>query len=103
MINWYENYLTHRNLITEINGANYTASNGIGFPQSGVVSANFWKIVFDPEINIINNKDTWSEWRLTVISATGRVEMGIVLGLYCSLEAADHSQKSAPKGTCRPM
>ena len=43
-----------------------------------------------------------TEWRLTVISATGRIEMGIVLGLYCSLEAADHSQKSAPKGTCRP-
>ena len=55
----------------------------------------------DNEKGVISN-DIWSEWRLTVISATGRIEMGIVLGMYCSLEAADHSQKSAPKGTCRP-
>ena len=56
----------------------------------------------EPDGSVSKLFQTWSEWRLTVISATGRVEMGIVLGLYCSLEAADHSQKSAPKGTCRP-
>ena len=34
-------------------------------------------------IILIKNKyfTTWSEWRLTVISATRRVEMGIVSGV----------------------
>ena len=56
--NWYHNFLTHRDLETELKGETYSASNGLGFPQGGVVSADFWKIVFDPAIHIINNENT---------------------------------------------
>ena len=54
LVKWYYNYLTHRNITTEIGG--YEAKNtiGIGFPQGGVCSAKFWIIAFDPAIEIIN-------------------------------------------------
>ena len=55
---WYHNYITHRNLTTELNGETYEATTGIGFPQGGVVSAEFWKIVFNPAIEIINSDNT---------------------------------------------
>ena len=54
LVEWYYNYLTHRNITTEIGG--YEAKNTIrvGFPQGGVCSAKFWIIAFDPAIEIIN-------------------------------------------------
>ena len=55
---WYFVYLTHRNLNAELHGETYTATTGIGFPQGGVVSADFWKIVFDPAVCIVNEKKT---------------------------------------------
>ena len=48
----------HRNLTTTIQNATYTASNNVGFPQGGVVSADFWRIAFDPAIGIINSSLT---------------------------------------------
>ena len=56
--NWYHNYLTHRDLHTELNGEIYEATTSIGFPQGGVVSADFWKIAFNPAMEIINNEHT---------------------------------------------
>ena len=58
LIQWYYNYLTHRNLSTTLQNHTYTASNAIGFPQGGVVSADFWKIAFNPAIEIINSSNT---------------------------------------------
>ena len=58
LVRWYYNYLQHRNLITTLQNHTYTASNAIGFPQGGVVSADFWKIAFNPAIEIINNSNT---------------------------------------------
>ena len=55
---WYHNYLTHRNLTTELKGETYNATTAMGFPQGGVVSADFWKILFDPALEIINSNDT---------------------------------------------
>ena len=39
--NWYHNYLTHRDLHTELNGERYEATTGVGFPQGGVVSVSY--------------------------------------------------------------
>ena len=58
LIMWYYNYLTHRNIETELNNETSFASNGVGFPQGRVVSAYFWKIVFDPALSLINNDNT---------------------------------------------
>ena len=54
MVNWYYNYITHRNLHAEINGEKYVTTTKIGFPQGGVCSAKFWIIAFNDAINIIN-------------------------------------------------
>ena len=56
MIIWYFNYLTHRDLESTFHNETFKATTLVGFPQGGVVSADFWKIVFDPAIQIINNK-----------------------------------------------
>ena len=58
LVQWYYNYLIHRNLITTIQNDTFTASNAIGFPQGGVVSADFWKIAFNPALEIINSNLT---------------------------------------------
>ena len=54
MVNWYYNYLIHRNIYTEISGTKICFSTSTGFPQGGVNSADFWSIVFDPALKIIN-------------------------------------------------
>ena len=38
---WYYNYLTHRNLQTNITGYEGKVTIGVGFPQGGVCSAKF--------------------------------------------------------------
>ena len=58
LIQWYFNYLTHRNIESELHNETFQASTGTGFPQGGVVSADFWKIVFDPALDIINKNGT---------------------------------------------
>ena len=54
MVNWYYNYLIHRNIYAEISGVKLSFSTSTGFPQGGVNSADFWIIVFDPALQIIN-------------------------------------------------
>ena len=54
MVEWYYDYLCHRNLYTENNGDQAVATIRIGFPQGGVCSAKFWIIAFNEAINIIN-------------------------------------------------
>ena len=54
MVEWYYDYLCHRNLYTEHNGDSASATIRIGFPQGGVCSAKFWIIAFNEAINIIN-------------------------------------------------
>ena len=54
MVNWYYNYLCHRNLHTEHNGESASATIRIGFPQGGVCSAKFWIIAFNKAVEIIN-------------------------------------------------
>ena len=39
MVNWYYNFITHRNLHVEINGTTASKTVSIGFPQGGVCSA----------------------------------------------------------------
>ena len=52
MINWYYNYLVHRNLIADIGGYKGEVSIDIGFPQGGVCSAKFWIIAFNKAVEI---------------------------------------------------
>ena len=54
VVNWYYNYITHRNLHINIKGIKKVISAGTGFPQGGVCSAKFWVIVFNEAIDIIN-------------------------------------------------
>ena len=54
VVNWYYNYITHRNLHINIKGVKKIISAGTGFPQGGVCSAKFWIIVFNEAIEIIN-------------------------------------------------
>ena len=54
MVQWYHNYITHRNIQVTMHGETVTFSTGIGFPQGGVCSAKFWLIAFDFAIKIIN-------------------------------------------------
>ena len=58
MINWYYNYLVHRNLIADIGGYKGEVSIDIGFPQGGVCSAKFWIIAFNKAVEIINQWGT---------------------------------------------
>ena len=55
MVNWYHNYLCHRNLYAELHQDQASCSTGVGFPQGGVYSARFWLIAFNQAIKIINN------------------------------------------------
>ena len=55
MVNWYYNFITHRNLHVEINGTSTSKTVNIGFPQGGVCSAKFWIIAFNEAIEIINS------------------------------------------------
>ena len=54
MVNWYYNYLIHRNLYTCVSGTSLCFRTSTGFPQGGVNSADFWIIVFNPALEIIN-------------------------------------------------
>ena len=58
MINWYYNYLVHRNLTADIGGYKGEVSIDIGFTQGGVYSAKFWIIAFNKAIEIINQWGT---------------------------------------------
>ena len=54
MVQWYYNYIGHRDIIVDMHGNRASFSTGIGFPQGGVCSAKFWLIAFDYAIKIIN-------------------------------------------------
>ena len=57
MVNWYYNYLIHRNIYAQISGVDISFSTSVGFPQGGVNSADFWIIVFNPALEIINSNN----------------------------------------------
>ena len=40
MVNWYYNFITHRNLHVEINGTTASKTVCIGFPQGGYAVPN---------------------------------------------------------------
>ena len=54
MVQWYFNYITHRDIEITMHDILRVFSTGIGFPQGGVCSAKFWLIAFDTAIQIIN-------------------------------------------------
>ena len=54
MVQWYFNYITHRDIEIAMHGDLKCFSTGLGFPQGGVCSAKFWLIAFDYAIQIIN-------------------------------------------------
>ena len=54
IVQWYFNYITHRDIEIAMHGDKKTFSTGLGFPQGGVCSAKFWLIAFDYAIQIIN-------------------------------------------------
>ena len=54
MVQWYYNYITHRDILIDLHGEHVAFSTGVGFPQGGVCSAKFWLIAFDFAIKIIN-------------------------------------------------
>ena len=54
MVQWYHNYMIHRDIQVEMHGETLYFSTGIGLPQGGVCSAKFWLIAFDFAIKIIN-------------------------------------------------
>ena len=53
LVEWYYNYLMHRNMNFELQGATKRVSNSLGFPQGGVASAKMWLVAFDKAIEII--------------------------------------------------
>ena len=55
MVDWYHDYLSHRNLYATLHQDEASCSTGVGFPQGGVCSARFWLIAFNQAIKIINN------------------------------------------------
>ena len=55
LIEWYYNYLMHRNMYFDLQGSTKTVSNSLGFPQGGVASAKMWLIAFNKAIEIINS------------------------------------------------
>ena len=54
MVQWYHNYMSHRDIIVTMHGETMVFSTGVGFPQGGVCSAKFWLVAFDYAIQIIN-------------------------------------------------
>jgi len=79
MVNWYYEYITHRNIFTEINGSKISKTIKVGFPQGGVCSAKFWIIAFNEAINIINTHGTFgngfADDCLTMIGGTNVHQM----------------------------
>ena len=57
MVGWYDSYITHRNIIININGEILELSASAGFPQGGVCSATFWVIAYDEALLILNKHD----------------------------------------------
>ena len=57
MVNWYYNYLIHRNITITSGGITITVSIGNGFPQGGVNSADFSKIAFNEALEIVNENE----------------------------------------------
>ena len=55
MVEWYFDYLTHRNLYLTLHGITVGISVSTGFPQGGVASAKFWIIAFNMALKIINS------------------------------------------------
>ena len=53
LIEWYYNYITHRNIEFKDKEYELTGTIDIGFPQGGVCSAKFWIIAFDYALDII--------------------------------------------------
>ena len=54
MVQWYFNYISHRDIEISMHDELAKFSTGIGFPQGGVCSAKFWLVAFDYAIKIIN-------------------------------------------------
>ena len=59
LVEWYYNYLIHRDMEFELQGANKTVSNSIGFPQGGVASAKLWILAFNEAMEIINSNGVY--------------------------------------------
>lgn len=57
LVEWYLDYLKHRDMIIDLHGDTKSISNGIGFPQGGVASAKFWLIAFNEAVNILNTNE----------------------------------------------
>ena len=58
MVGWYDSYITHRNIIININGVIIELSASAGFPQGGVCSAKFWIIACDEALLMLNKRCT---------------------------------------------
>ena len=54
MVEWYFNYLTHRDLFFDIQGYKTSRTVDRGFPQGGVCSAKFWIVAFNEALILIN-------------------------------------------------
>ena len=54
MVQWYYNYIKHRNLHINVKGHKKQLSTDTRFPQGGVCSAKFWIIAFNEAIEILN-------------------------------------------------
>ena len=54
MVQWYYNYMSHRDIMIDLHGITAILSTGVGLPQGGVCSAKFWLIAFDTAVQIIN-------------------------------------------------
>ena len=50
LVDWYYNYLIHRDLEFAIQRHKTTISNSMGFPQRGVASAKLWILAFNEAI-----------------------------------------------------
>ena len=58
LVEWYYNYIIHRNIEYKDNDFEISGTIDTGFPQGGVCSAKFWIIVFDYALDIINTEFT---------------------------------------------
>ena len=59
LVDWYYNYLLHRDMEFDIQGHKTTISNSMGFPQGGVASAKLWILAFNEAIEIINSEGVY--------------------------------------------
>jgi hypothetical protein len=53
-VDWYYDYMTHREIYIDLQGEKSSFSTGVGFPQGGVCSAKFWLVAFNEAVEIIN-------------------------------------------------